>query len=133
MVSIVNGYFCATGCDERLAKKNIDPRNPHNDPVKQEQLDANDPAKVREKEIEEAEEARLDPKRNPAEDRGEAVVFGGSLASVAVRSDSQSDASGASVSAAISSRSGQPGSDAGQSNSESEDRLEPGSLVDVYA
>lgn len=69
MVSIVNGYFCATGCDERLAKKNIDPRNPHNDPVKQEQLDAKDPRKVLEKEIEEAREAGLEAKRDPGGSR----------------------------------------------------------------
>ncbi len=116
MVSIVNGYFCATGCDEQLAKKNIDPRNPHDNPVKQEQLDAKDPKKVREKEIEEAEEARLDPKRNPAEDRGEAVVFGGSLASEAARSASQSGADQSNV-----------------APTDRQGRLEPGSLLDVYA
>ncbi len=70
MVSIVNGYFCATGCDERLAKKDIDPRNPHDDPVKQEQLDAKDPQKILQKEIEEARDAGLEAKPGRSEGGG---------------------------------------------------------------
>ena len=38
MFAVVNGYPCASSCDVAVARKNIDPRNPHNDPVKAEQL-----------------------------------------------------------------------------------------------
>jgi len=76
---VVNGFVCTSGCDEHLAKKNIDPRNPRNDPVKQEQLDQNDPSKFIEKVIEEAQEAGLEARRNPHDLHGPAVVLGGSL------------------------------------------------------
>jgi hypothetical protein len=35
---IVNGYVCMTSCDEAVARRNIDPKNPHDDPVKAAQL-----------------------------------------------------------------------------------------------
>lgn len=38
MFAVVNGYPCTSTCDVAVARKNIDPRNPHNDPVKKEQL-----------------------------------------------------------------------------------------------
>ncbi len=109
MFKVINGFVCTSGCDERLARKNVDPRNPHNDPVKQEQLDQKDPTKAFERAVEETEEQRFDPKRNPAADREQAVVFGGSLEAANLRtssSDSRED------------RQGPP---------------EPGALVDVFA
>jgi hypothetical protein len=39
-MKIVNGYACQTSCDVTAAKRGLDPRNPHDDPVKQAQLDA---------------------------------------------------------------------------------------------
>lgn len=36
---VVNGFVCQSGCDVALAKKGIDPKNPHNDPVKARQLE----------------------------------------------------------------------------------------------
>ncbi|HEY9012064.1 MAG TPA: hypothetical protein VIN06_13695 [Devosia sp.] len=38
MFAVVNGYSCTSSCDVAVARRNIDPRNPHNDPVKAEQL-----------------------------------------------------------------------------------------------
>lgn len=76
MFKVVNGYACTSGCDVAVAKKGIDPRNPRNDPVKQEMLDAKDPAKAARKAVEEAREARLDPRRSD----DPAVVYGGALA-----------------------------------------------------
>lgn len=38
MFAVVNGYPCASSCDVAVARRNIDPRNPRNDPVKAEQL-----------------------------------------------------------------------------------------------
>lgn len=38
MISIVNGYVCRSGCDEAVAKKGRDPRNPSGDPVRTEML-----------------------------------------------------------------------------------------------
>jgi hypothetical protein len=38
MVSVVNGFVCQSGCDEAVARKGRDPRNPKNDPVKAEAL-----------------------------------------------------------------------------------------------
>lgn len=38
MIKVVNGFVCASSCDVALARKGIDPKNPHNDPVKAEQL-----------------------------------------------------------------------------------------------
>jgi hypothetical protein len=38
MFAVVNGYPCTSACDVAVARKNIDPRNPHNDPLKAEQL-----------------------------------------------------------------------------------------------
>lgn len=67
MFKLVNGYPCNSGCDVRLAKQGIDPRNPHKDPVKQKELDARDPAKA-------AEALRKDK----ADDS--AVLFAGALA-----------------------------------------------------
>jgi hypothetical protein len=79
MFKVINGFVCTSGCDERLARKNVDPRNPHNDPVKQEQLDQKDPTKAIEKAIEDVRAQRFDPRRNPAADPDQAVLFGGSL------------------------------------------------------
>jgi hypothetical protein len=39
-MKIVNGHVCATSCDERVARRGVDPRNPREDPVKQAALDA---------------------------------------------------------------------------------------------
>jgi hypothetical protein len=39
-VKIVNGYVCQTTCDVTAAKKGLDPRNPHDDPIKAAQLNA---------------------------------------------------------------------------------------------
>lgn len=38
MVSVVNGFVCQTGCDEAIARKGRDPRNPKDNPVKAEAL-----------------------------------------------------------------------------------------------
>ena len=38
MFAVVNGYPCASSCDVAVARRNIDPRNPRNDPLKTEQL-----------------------------------------------------------------------------------------------
>jgi hypothetical protein len=38
MVSVVNGFVCQSGCDEAMARKGRDPRNPKNDPAKAEAL-----------------------------------------------------------------------------------------------
>jgi len=38
-MKIVNGYVCQSGCEVDLAKKGIDPKNPHNDPVKARELE----------------------------------------------------------------------------------------------
>lgn len=38
MFSVVNGYPCTSSCDVAVARKNIDPRNPRNDPLKAQQL-----------------------------------------------------------------------------------------------
>lgn len=38
MVSVVNGFVCQTGCDEAVARKGRDPRNPKDNPVKAEAL-----------------------------------------------------------------------------------------------
>lgn len=40
MIKVVNGFVCSSSCDVALAKKGIDPKNPHNDPVKAAQLKA---------------------------------------------------------------------------------------------
>lgn len=34
MVSVVNGFVCQTGCDEAVARKGRDPRNPKDNPMK---------------------------------------------------------------------------------------------------
>ena len=38
MVSVVNGYVCQTSCDEAVASKGRDPRNPKANPAKAELL-----------------------------------------------------------------------------------------------
>lgn len=38
MVSVVNGYVCQSGCDEAVARKGHDPRNPKDNPAKAELL-----------------------------------------------------------------------------------------------
>lgn len=38
-MQIVNGYVCECSDDARLAKRGIDPDNPHQDPAKQRELD----------------------------------------------------------------------------------------------
>ena len=74
-MKIVNGYVCDCQDEVRLAKRGIDPANPHNDPVKQAELDAqrgvDDP-----KTVDETKLGDFDPNRQA----GEAVVFGGALA-----------------------------------------------------
>lgn len=42
MVSVVNGFVCQSGCDEAVARKGRDPRNPKNDPAKAETLAVKD-------------------------------------------------------------------------------------------
>lgn len=44
-MKIVNGFVCQTCCDERVAKRGIDPRNPHEDPVRQQRIDEEDALK----------------------------------------------------------------------------------------
>ena len=72
-MKIVNGYVCECSDEVRLAKRGIDPANPHSDPLKQKELDAQrgvlDPQA-----LEETRPGDLDPER-----RG-AVSFGGALA-----------------------------------------------------
>jgi hypothetical protein len=73
-MQIVNGYVCDCQSDARLAKRGIDPANPHNDPFKQQQLDAGkgvaDPGAV-----DAGKPGDFDPNRQ----NGAAVVFGGAL------------------------------------------------------
>ncbi|MBH0238246.1 hypothetical protein [Methylobrevis albus] len=88
MFKVVNGFACTSGCDVAVAKKGVDPRNPRNDPVKQEMLDAKDPAKAARKAVEEAREARLDPRRSD----DPAVVYGGALAGRATAATSTAPA-----------------------------------------
>lgn len=38
MFQVVNGYVCTSSCDVAAAKRNADPKNPHNDPVKAQEL-----------------------------------------------------------------------------------------------
>jgi hypothetical protein len=74
MFAVVNGYPCNSSCDVAVARRNVDPRNPHNDPAKAEQLaeadalkgktprDApNDPTRVNA--VESAAAPRLNPHR----------------------------------------------------------------------
>lgn len=72
-MKIVNGYVCECSDEVRLAKRGIDPANPHNDPLRQQELDAQrgvlDPLA-----LDEAKAGDLGP------DRRQAVVFGGALA-----------------------------------------------------
>ena len=72
-MKIVNGYVCECSDEVRLAKRGIDPANPHNDPLKQQEIDEQrgvlDP-----RALEQAGPGDLDPGRR------EAVVFGGTLA-----------------------------------------------------
>jgi hypothetical protein len=70
MFAVVNGYPCTSSCDVAVARKNIDPRNPHNDPVKAEQLAQADVMKGKTPRdsnkvngVEETAEALLTPKR----------------------------------------------------------------------
>ena len=73
-MKIVNGFVCNCEKDTRLAKRGINPANPHNDPVKQQQLDAKRGI-VQSKSIEEGKPGDFDPSRQA----GGAVAFGGSL------------------------------------------------------
>jgi len=71
MMKIVNGYVCTSGCDVAVAKKGKDPKNPHDDPVKQAQLGAKNPAKA----------AKIEArKRLDASLSDDAVSYGGRLA-----------------------------------------------------
>ncbi len=72
---IVNGYLCDCSDDARLAKRGIDPANPQNDPIKQQQLDARR-GKIDLNALDETRAGDLDPNRQT----GQAVTFGGSLA-----------------------------------------------------
>jgi hypothetical protein len=38
MFAVVNGYPCMSSCDVAVARLNIDPHNPHDNPVRAEQL-----------------------------------------------------------------------------------------------
>lgn len=42
LMSVVNGFVCRSSCDEAVARKGHDPRNPSGNPVKQAELDARD-------------------------------------------------------------------------------------------
>lgn len=72
-MKIVNGYVCACSDEVRLAKRGIDPANPHNDPAKQRELDAKRGALAPEA-LQASRPGDLDPSRQ------DAVVFGGRLA-----------------------------------------------------
>ena len=71
MFKVVNGFPCTNNCEVALARKNVDPKNPHNDPLKARALEA-------ERALRSGQPAPLDATRVNAAD---AVQFGGSLAS----------------------------------------------------
>lgn len=70
MFAVVNGYPCNSTCDVAVARRNIDPRNPRNDPAKAEQLAEADVMKGKTPKdtgkvpgVEAAAETTLTPKR----------------------------------------------------------------------
>lgn len=71
---IVNGYLVDCVDDARLARRGINPANPHNDPVKQKELDLRH-GKIDVTALDETKPGDLDPNRRA----GPAVTFGGSL------------------------------------------------------
>jgi hypothetical protein len=75
VMKIVNGFVCNCEKDTRLAKRGINPANPNNDPVKQQQLDAKHGV-IPSKSVEEGKPGDFDPNRQASG----AVAFGGSLA-----------------------------------------------------
>lgn len=79
MYKIVNGYPCTSGCDVDLARRNVDPRNPHNDPIKEAELQAKDPAKALARELRETVAAGSGPQERRGSAYGPAVLYGGSL------------------------------------------------------
>ena len=72
---IVNGYVCECSDEARLARRGVDPANPHNDPLVQRELDAKR-GKIDPRALDETKPGDLDPNRR---DPG-AVLFGGALA-----------------------------------------------------
>ena len=72
-MKIVNGYVCECSDEVRLAKRGVDPANPHGDPLRQQALDEErgvlDP-----RALEDTKPGDLDPGRR------QAVSFGGALA-----------------------------------------------------
>ncbi|WP_181699697.1 hypothetical protein [Chthonobacter albigriseus] len=79
MYKIVNGYPCTSGCDVDLARRNVDPRNPRNDPVKQAELDAKDPAKAVAEEIRAAASVNAAAADRDRPSYGPAVSYGGGI------------------------------------------------------
>ncbi|MET0314211.1 MAG: hypothetical protein ABW275_07450 [Hansschlegelia sp.] len=51
MVSVVNGYVCSSSCDEDVARKGHDPRNPKDNPAKAEMLAIRDGKQVETKRV----------------------------------------------------------------------------------
>jgi len=80
-MKIVNGYVCECSDEVRLAKRGIDPANPHNDPAVAKDL-AEKSAVTSAKPLDAAEGGALDPGRDDQSDRfsDSAFVFGGALA-----------------------------------------------------
>ena len=74
-MKIVNGYVCECSDEVRLAKRGIDPANPHNDPLKQRELDRKRGVEDT-KALEDGKPGDFDPARRD----GAAVAFGGALA-----------------------------------------------------
>lgn len=80
-MKIVNGYVCDCGGDERLAKKGIDPENPHEDPVKAREIEERRgvPSDLP---VAETQAGLFDPRQGASEraDDPGAFVFSGALA-----------------------------------------------------
>lgn len=51
MVSVINGYVCSSSCDEDIARKGHDPRNPKDNPAKAELLAIRDGKQVETKRV----------------------------------------------------------------------------------
>ena len=80
-MKIVNGFVCECQDDARLAKRGIDPDNPHNDPLKQRELEEKR-GQVKVEPVEETQASVLDPKRLDESADAGAVQFGGALATL---------------------------------------------------
>lgn len=80
-MKIVNGFVCECGGDEKLAKKGVDPDNPHNDPVKARELEERRGIPSDEP-VEETQSGVFDPKRTDGAVGfdANALAFGGGLA-----------------------------------------------------